>query len=91
VRHILPNAARPIMMQSLLLLPAFLLSETSLSFLGVGVQEPAASWGSLLTAAADLTLLQRGDALVLLAPAFAITLFVAGVRLLSRGLQHIAE
>jgi peptide/nickel transport system permease protein len=90
-RHILPNAARPLLMQTMLLLPAFLLSETSLSFLGVGVQEPEASWGSLLTAAADLTLLQNSNALVLLAPAFSIMLFVVGVRLLSQGIQRVDD
>jgi peptide/nickel transport system permease protein len=90
-RHILPNAARPLAVQSLLLLPTFLLTETSLSFLGVGVQEPEASWGSLLAAAADITLLQRSDILALLAPAFAIVLFVGSVRLLSQELQQADE
>jgi peptide/nickel transport system permease protein len=80
--------ARPLTVQSLLLLPAFLLTETSLSFLGVGVQEPAASWGSLLAAAADITLLQRDDLWALLAPACAIALFIGSVRLLSHGLQQ---
>jgi len=90
-RHILPNAARPLIVQTLLMLPAFLLSETALSFLGVGVQEPEASWGSLLTAAADVTLLERdyaGQGFLLLSPALAITLFVLGVRLLGAGLER---
>ncbi len=87
-RHILPNAARPLTIQALLTLPAFLLAETALSFLGVGLQEPEPSWGNLLSAASDLTLLERGHAPVLLAPAFAIALFVFGVRLLSDGLEE---
>ncbi len=82
-RHILPNAARPLMVQALLMLPAFLLAETALSFLGIGLQEPEPSWGNLLSAASDLTLLESGHAPVVLAPAFAIALFVLGVRLLS--------
>src|SRR5574341_45198 len=86
-RHILPNAARPLLVQAFLMLPAFLLAETALSFLGVGLQEPEASWGSLLTAASDLTLLERGHTLALLTPALAIALFVLGVRLLSDGLE----
>jgi peptide/nickel transport system permease protein len=90
-RHILPNAARPLVVQALLLLPTFLLTETSLSFLGVGVQEPGASWGTLLAAVADMALLQRGDILALLAPAFAIMFFVGSVRLLSQGLQQADE
>ncbi len=88
-RHILPNAARPLVVQALLLLPAFLLTESSLSFLGVGVQEPEVSWGSLLAAAADMALLQRGNVLALLAPAFAMMFFVGGVRLLGQGLQQV--
>jgi peptide/nickel transport system permease protein len=86
-RHILPNASRPLVVQLSLLLPTFLLAETALSFLGVGVQEPAASWGNMLVAAGNLTLL-RQQPLVLLSPAFAIFLFVLGVRLLSDGLKR---
>jgi peptide/nickel transport system permease protein len=85
-RHILPNALRPLVVQVTLMLPAFLLAETALSFLGVGLQEPEASWGNMLTAAADPTLLGQ-HAFVLLAPAFSIFLFVLGVRLLSDGLK----
>jgi peptide/nickel transport system permease protein len=87
-RHILPNAARALIVQSLLMLPAFLLAETALSFLGVGLQEPEPSWGNLLSAASDITLLESGHALVLLTPAFAIAVFVFGVRLLSTGLEE---
>jgi peptide/nickel transport system permease protein len=86
-RHILPNAAEPLIVQATILLPAFLLTETALSFLGVGLQEPEASWGNMLTAAGDITLLGRQPFLIL-APAFAIFLFVLGVRLLSDGLQQ---
>lgn len=81
-RHILPNAARPLIVQATLLLPAFLLAETALSFLGVGLQEPEPSWGNMLAAAQDFTLL-RAQPLVLLAPALLIFLFTLGVRLLN--------
>lgn len=86
-RHLLPNAARPLAVQTLLMLPTFLLSETALSFLGVGLQEPEPSWGNLLAAAADLSLLERPHAWVMLTPAMAIVLFVFGVRLLGNALQ----
>jgi peptide/nickel transport system permease protein len=65
-----------------------LLAETALSFLGVGLQEPEASWGNMLIAASDLTLLESSHALRILSPAIAITLFVLGVRLLSNGLEE---
>lgn len=86
-RHILPNAAGPLIVQTLLMLPAFFLSETALSFLGVGLQEPEASWGSMLASAADLSLLERKHAWVLLTPALIIMLFVLAARLLSAGLK----
>lgn len=89
-RHILPNAARPLIVQLSLMLPAFLLAETALSFLGVGVQEPAASWGNMLKSANELSLLAR-QPFLLLAPAFAIFLFVLGVRLISDGLKRDAN
>ncbi len=85
-RHILPNAARPLLVQVTLMLPYFLLTETALSFLGVGLQEPEASWGNMLAAAGDTNLL-RNHPFTLLAPAFCIFIFVLGVRLLSDGLK----
>lgn len=85
-RHILPNAAEPLIVQATILLPAFLLTETALSYLGVGLQEPEASWGNMLMAAGDITLLANQPFLIL-APAFSIFLFVLGVRLLSDGLK----
>lgn len=48
MRHILPNAIQPIIVQITLLLAIALLAEASLSFLGLGVQPPQPSWGSML-------------------------------------------
>lgn len=79
-RHILPNAAGPIFTQATLMLPAFLLAEVSLSFLGVGLQEPVPSLGNMLAAAGDITQL-RSHPLLLLSPAIAIFLFVMAVRM----------
>jgi peptide/nickel transport system permease protein len=89
-RHILPNAARPLIVQVTLMLPAFLLVETSLSFFGVGLQEPEASWGNMLAEARDITLLGEQPVL-LLAPALAIFMFVLGVHLLSDGMKRGKE
>lgn len=86
-RHILPNAARPLLVQMTLMLPFFLLTETALSFLGVGLQEPEASWGNMLAEAVDVTLLRKHP-FVLLSPAIAIFTFVLGVRLLGDGLKR---
>jgi oligopeptide transport system permease protein len=46
-RHLIPNALGPIIVYSTLTVPAVMLEEAFLSFLGLGVQPPAASWGSL--------------------------------------------
>ena len=81
-RHILPNIARPLFTQAVLLLPAFLLAEVALSYFGVGVQEPEASLGNILTAASDLNQL-RTQPLSVLSPAIVIVLFVLAIRLLS--------
>jgi peptide/nickel transport system permease protein len=48
VRHVLPNAVAPVVVQMSLLMSTALLAEASLSFLGLGVQPPTASWGSML-------------------------------------------
>lgn len=82
LRHILPNISRPLITQALLMLPAFLLAEIALSYLGVGVQEPEASLGNMLTAASDLNQL-RTQPVSMLSPAIAIFIFVLGIRLLS--------
>lgn len=47
VRHVLPNAVGPIVVYATLTVPAVMLEEAFLSFLGLGVQPPMASWGSL--------------------------------------------
>jgi peptide/nickel transport system permease protein len=50
-RHILPNTIQPVIVQVTLLLAAALLAEASLSFLGLGIQPPNASWGAMLARA----------------------------------------
>lgn len=86
-RHILPNISRPLLTQATLMFPAFLLAEVALSFLGVGLQEPEASLGNMLTAASDLNQLAASP-FVLLSPAIVIFLFVFGIRLVSDGLKE---
>ena len=86
-RHVLPNASRPIIVQLSLMVPAFLLAETALSYLTVGVQDPDVSWGKMLKEVGDPNLL-RQEPFALLSPAIAIFVFVLGVRLLSDGLRR---
>ena len=51
VRHVLPNIVAPLLIQSSLTAAAAVIAEASLSFLGLGQQPPAPSWGSMLNAA----------------------------------------
>ncbi len=59
MKHILPNVATPLLTQFALTAPVFILAEITLSFLGVGVQEPGASWGTLLESAKDIGVLKN--------------------------------
>jgi peptide/nickel transport system permease protein len=89
-RHILPNITRPLVIQALLMLPAFLLAEIALSYLGVGLQEPEPSLGNMLIAASDLTQLQSQTVNVL-SPAIVIFVFVLGIRLISDRKRKLAS
>ena len=51
VRHVLPNVTAPLIVQSTLAIAAAVIAEASLSFLGLGQQPPAPSWGSMLNTA----------------------------------------
>jgi oligopeptide transport system permease protein len=48
IRHLIPNISGPILVYTLLTIPSVILMESSLSFLGLGIQPPNASWGSLI-------------------------------------------
>ena len=48
-RHLLPNALTPVLIQTVLLLGGLILVESSLSFLGLGIQPPTPSWGNMIS------------------------------------------
>src|SRR5205814_2434141 len=58
-RHILPNGLFPVIISSTLGVAGAMLTEAGLSFLGLGVQAPTASWGNMLTDAQHLNVLQH--------------------------------
>ncbi|MBW0115102.1 ABC transporter permease [Pseudonocardia abyssalis] len=74
--HVLPNVAAPLLVQATILMGLALLSEAGLSFLGLGVQPPESSWGSMLRTAyenqfeAPTAVLPPGIAVVLTVLAF---------------------
>ena len=53
-RHILPNLVAPIIVYTTLIIPTNILFEAALSFLGVGVQPPTASWGAMIADAIEI-------------------------------------
>jgi oligopeptide transport system permease protein len=74
LRHLVPNCLGPVIVYSTLTIPAVMLLEAVLSFLGLGVQPPFASWGSLIQEGAD-NLETRPWMLVFPALFFSTTLF----------------
>jgi peptide/nickel transport system permease protein len=60
VRHILPNILPQLMVQATLTIASAIIAEASMSFLGLGLQPPAPSWGSMLNSAQRFNLLGDG-------------------------------
>src|SRR5215471_7336591 len=56
--HLLPHVVAPIIVYSTLLVATNIIIEAGLSFLGLGIQQPTASWGNLMSVAPDFYLLQ---------------------------------
>jgi len=86
VRHILPNTAGYVIVRATLLIPVYILAEVTLSYLGIGIQEPAASWGNMLSAAQELRVLEQFS--WVLAPGLFLFLTVLGFNFLGDGLRQ---
>jgi peptide/nickel transport system permease protein len=89
VRHILPNTFSYVIVAATLSVPYYILGEVVLSFLGVGIQEPNASWGNMLTAAQNTEYLRNYP--WLLAPGAAIFITVLAFNFLGDGLRDAAD
>ena len=89
VRHILPNTFSYVIVAATLSVPYYILGEVVLSFLGVGIQEPNASWGNMLTAAQNTEYLRNFP--WLLAPGAAIFITVLAFNFLGDGLRDAAD
>lgn len=86
--HIFPNAMGPIIIQSTLTMATGILAEASLSYLGLGVQPPTPSWGSMLNQAQSLMSVAPYATLY---PGLAIFIVVLGFNLLGDGLQQFID
>lgn len=85
--HVLPNAIQPLIVQASLGMAGAVLSEASLSFLGLGVPPPASSWGVMLEEARDLATLTFAPH-TLIAPGIAIALTVLAFNFIGDGLRE---
>jgi peptide/nickel transport system permease protein len=84
VRHVLPNITAPLTVQTSLTLSLAILTESALSFLGLGTQPPTPSWGNMLAEARRVMVTAPWTAV---APGAAIALVVLGFNLLGDGLR----
>jgi peptide/nickel transport system permease protein len=87
-RHILPNMLPPLLVQSSITVAAAIIAEASLSFLGLGQQPPAPSWGSMLNAAQRY--LSQAPWMALY-PGLAIFCIVMAVNVLGDGLRDALD
>ncbi|MBL6456604.1 ABC transporter permease [Belnapia sp. T6] len=89
LRHMLPSFASHVIAAVSLALPAMIVSETSLSFLGLGLRPPAISWGILLQDAQNIQVL--AGAPWLLSAAVPVTVVILAFNFLGDGLRDAAD
>jgi len=87
-RHLLPNMAGVLLVQATVWIPTAIIGEAVLSFLGLGVQPPTPSWGSMLSAAQPFISL---DAWLAVWPGLAIFLATLSFNLLGDGLRDVLD
>ncbi len=88
LRHVLPNISAPLLVHATVALSTAILTEAALSFLGVGTQPPAPSWGLMLNASRQFMLI---DPWIAVLPGAAIALTVLGFNLLGDGLRDLLD
>jgi peptide/nickel transport system permease protein len=90
LHHILPNALAPILVNATFGIASAIIMEASLSFLGMGVQPPTASWGNMLTEAQSLTVL-AGQPWLWIPPGVMIILAVISINFMGDGLRDAVD
>ncbi len=88
LRHVLPNVTAPLIVQSTLAIAAAVIAEASLSFLGLGQQPPAPSWGSMLNTAKNY---MDNAPWMAIWPGLSIFLLVLAFNLLGDGLRDALD
>ena len=87
-RHILPNALAPVLVAMTLGIPAAILTESGLSFLGLGVQPPYATWGNILNDGKDVLEIAWWMTLY---PGLAILITVLSYNLMGEGIRDALD
>ncbi|HKV09370.1 MAG TPA: ABC transporter permease [Thermoanaerobaculia bacterium] len=87
-RHLLPNALTPVLIQTVLLLGGLILTESSLSFLGLGIQPPTPSWGNMISEGREALSFAWWIAVF---PGAAIAIAVIAFNLLGDGLRDALD
>jgi ABC-type dipeptide/oligopeptide/nickel transport system permease subunit len=90
LKHVLPNVVAPVLIAATLGIAAAIMAEASLSFLGLGVQPPTPSWGSMIADGRDLNQL-RNAPWTSVSPGLAIGAAVLGFNLLGDALRDALD
>ncbi|MGH7683028.1 MAG: ABC transporter permease, partial [Vulcanimicrobiaceae bacterium] len=87
-RHILPNISAPVIVQTSLAVPAAIIAEAVLGFLGLGVQPPTPSWGSMIN---DAKSYLEQDPVLVIAPGATIFITVLALNFLGDALRDALD
>lgn len=90
IRHVLPQTATYIIISATLSIPSFIVAESVLSLIGLGIQQPDPSWGNMLTLATNASILVLQPWLIW-PPALLIILTVLAFNLLGDGLRDALD
>ena len=88
IKYVLPNCMSPIIVQATFCFASAILAEAALSFLGVGIAEPAASLGSMVSSGRNFMTIAPW---IILVPGSAIMLMVLGLNILGDGLRDLLD
>jgi peptide/nickel transport system permease protein len=87
-KELLPNLVAPIVVYTTMMIPTNILTEAALSFLGVGVKPPTASWGQMLSSAIDY---YESDPMYMVVPGVAIFVTVLAFNLFGDGVRDALD
>ncbi len=87
-RHVLPNCITPLIVQITMMMGIAILTEASLSFLGMGIKPPTAAWGSMTYSGRQYLMMRP---LLSIAPGFAVMLLVFSFNMVGDGLRDALD